>query len=128
MEQTNLSFRLKLLPFNGVHNEYQAIEFKKRNGDRLRKFLADVTEVKVIPDFENFATLQLSNPQLVIGGKEQWEMLLLHLTDCEFIESVSVYVNDELSEKIAANLADKVPFPWHEGYRGKNQNTLIYHK
>ena len=128
MDQKYLLFRLKLLPHNTAYNEHQAIAMKKQNGNRLKKYLENVAEVKVIPDFENLATLHVSNPQLTIDGKERWETLLLHLTDCEFIESVSVYVNDDLSEKIAVNLADKIPMPWHEGYRGQNQYTLIYHK
>ena len=128
MDQKYLLFRLKLQPLNTAYNELQAIDMKKQNGNRLKKYLENVAEVKVIPDFENLATLHVSNPQLSIDGKERWETLLLHLTDCKFIESVSMYVNDDVSEKIAVNLADKIPMPWHEGYLGQNQYTLIYHK
>lgn len=66
------------------------IAMKKQNGNRLKKFLENVAEVKVIPDFENLATLYVFNPQLTIDGKERWETLLLHLTNCEFIGSVAI--------------------------------------
>lgn len=62
MDQKYLLFRLKLLPLNTAYNEHQAIAMKKQNGNRLKKYLENVAEVKVIPDFDNLATLHVFNP------------------------------------------------------------------
>lgn len=61
-------------------------------------------------------------------GKEFWEEVIELLQKSNKIESISVYVNNETSDKIASNLADRVPRPWHQGYQGYNTTTLIYHK
>ena len=57
-----------------------------------------------------------------------WKEVLELLTSSNKIESISVYVNNDTAEKIATNLADRVPLPWYQGYQGNNTTTLIYHK
>ena len=73
--------------------------------------------------------IDIVNPRMNINDeKELWELLIESLKKSNKIESVSVYVNNDISDKIASNLADRVPMPWHQGYQGYNTTTLIHHK
>lgn len=85
--------------------------------------------VKIAVQFNGKVLLEIINPDMEIKeGKEFWEVVLESLKQSSKIESISVYVNNEASEKIATNLADRVSRPWHQGYQGQNTTTLIYHK
>lgn len=60
--------------------------------------------------------------------KEFWEKVLTILEKSNDVVSIGVYVNNDTSEKIAVNLADRVSYPWHTGFQGSDNLTLIYHK
>ena len=89
----------------------------------------DSNDVKISVPFNTKVLLEILNPDIeVIEGKEFWEVVLESLKQSSKIESISVYVNNDASEKIATNLADRVPRPWHHGYHGYDTTTIIYHK
>ncbi len=88
----------------------------------------DTADVKLAVQFNEQILLEIIEPSIVEDGKEFWETVLALLKNSKDIESISIYVNNETSEKIATNLADRVPRPWHIGYQGYNTTTLIYHK
>lgn len=128
MDKTTLVFLLKLTKEKEAYNGNQAIDLKKANAKRIKECLGEFPTVNVIAEFDNQVSLHISDPEKINDEKELWEELLEHLKNCEFVESVSVYVNEDLSEKIAINLAGTVRTPWNECYHGHNQYTLIYHK
>lgn len=89
----------------------------------------DSDEFKIIEHSNGKVLLEIVNPDAEVkDGKEFWEVLLESLKQSSKIESISVYVNNDISEKIATNLADRVPRPWHQGYQGHDTTTIIYHK
>lgn len=89
----------------------------------------DPNEVKIAVQFNGKVFLEIVNPEMKVKeGKEFWEVVLKSLKKSSKIESISVYVCNDTSEKIAINLADRVPLPWHQGYQGQNTTTLIYHQ
>lgn len=89
----------------------------------------DSNEVKIAIQFNGKVLLEIANPDMEVkDGKEFWEVVLELLTQSSKIESISVYVNNDTSEKIATNLADRVPRPWHQEYQGHDSTTIIYHK
>lgn len=86
-------------------------------------------DIKIAVQFNGKVLVEIVKPDKVIkDGKEFWAEVLDFLKESINIVSVSVYVNNEISDKIASNLADRVPLPWHQGYQGYNTTTLIYHK
>lgn len=89
----------------------------------------DSDDVKIAIQFNGMVLIDIVNPRMNINDeKELWELLIESLKKSNKIESVSVYVNNDISDKIASNLADRVPMPWHQGYQGYNTTTLIHHK
>lgn len=89
----------------------------------------DSNDVKIAVQFNGKVLLEIINPDMEVkGGKEFWEVVLEALMQSSNIESISVYVNNDTSEKIGINLADRVPRQWHQGYQGQNTTTLIYHQ
>ena len=89
----------------------------------------DSDDVKIAVQFNGKVLVEIVNPEIENKeGKEFWEEVMECLKKSDKIESVSVYVNNDISDKIATNLADQVPLPWHQGYQGYNTTTLIYHK
>lgn len=89
----------------------------------------DPDDVKIAIQFNGKVLLEIVNPDMEVKeGKEFWEEVLESLKQSSRIESISVYVNNDISEKIAINLADRVPRPWHQGYQGHDTTTIIYHK
>lgn len=89
----------------------------------------DSNGVNIAVQFNGKVLLEIVNPDMEIKeGKEFWEVVLESLKQSSKIESISVYVNNEASEKIATNLADRVPRPWHQEYQGHDSTTIIYHK
>lgn len=89
----------------------------------------DSDEVKPAIQINGKVQLEIVNPgRKVKGRKEFWEVVIESLITSPKIESISVYVCNDTSEKIAINLADRVPSPWHQGYQGHNTTTIIYHK
>lgn len=89
----------------------------------------DSDEVKLAVQFNGNILLEIVNPEMEVEeGNEFWEVVMESLKKSPKIESISVYVNNDTSEKIAINLADRVSGPWHQGYQGQNTTTLIYHK
>lgn len=89
----------------------------------------DSDDVKIAVQFNGNVLIEIVNPNIKVEDeKEFWEEVLETLKKSDKIESVSVYVNNDTSEMIALNLADRVPLPWHQGYQGYNTTTLIYHK
>lgn len=89
----------------------------------------DSNGVKIAVQFNGKVLMEIVNPDMEVKErKEFWEIVLESLKNSPKIESISVYVNNDTSEKIATNLADLVSRPWHQGYQGQNTTTLIYHK
>lgn len=89
----------------------------------------DSNEVKIAMQSNGKVLLEIANPDMEVkDGKEFWEVVLESLKQSSKIESISVYVNNEASEKIATNLADRVSRPWHQEYQGHDSTTIIYHK
>lgn len=89
----------------------------------------DYGDVKIAVQFNGKVILEIQDPEMKGKyGNDFWEEVLSILTKSNEIESISIYVNNDTSEKIASNLADKVNRPWHQGYQGQNKTTLIYHK
>lgn len=115
----------------------QAAEQKSANSkwalaqtkELLKANSIDSDDVKIAVQFNGKVLVEIVNPDMNIKeGKEFWEEVIELLKKSNKIESVSVYVNNDTSDKIASNLADRVPLPWHQGYQGYNTSTLIYHK
>lgn len=89
----------------------------------------DSNDVKIAVHFDGKVLLEIVNPDKEANeGKVSWEIVLESLKQSSKIESISVYVNNDASEKIATNLADRVPRPWHQGYQGHDATTIIYHQ
>ena len=89
----------------------------------------DSNGVKIAVQFNGKVLLEIVNPDMEIKeGKKFWEVVLESLKQSSKIESISVYVNNKASEKIATNLADRVSRRWHQGYQGQSTTTLIYHQ
>lgn len=89
----------------------------------------DFDDVKIAIQFNGMVLLEIVNPDMEANeGKVFWEVVLESLKQSPMIESISVYVNNDASEKIATNLADRVPRPWHQGYQGHDATTIIYHQ
>lgn len=89
----------------------------------------DLDDVKIAIQFNGKVLLEIVNPDMEVKeGKEFWEVVLESLKKSSNIESISVYVNNDISEKIATNLADLVCRPWHQGYQGHDATTIIHHK
>ena len=89
----------------------------------------DPDDVKIAIQFNGMVLLEIVIPDVEVKeGKKFWEVVLESLKQSSKIESISVYVNNDASEKIATNLADRVPCPWHQGYQGHDTTTTIYHK
>lgn len=89
----------------------------------------DSEDVKIAILFNGAVRLEIANPDMESkDGKEFWEEVLDLLKKSKDIESISVDVNNDISDKIAANLADRVLPPWFKGYQGYGNVTLIYHQ
>ncbi|MBD5205027.1 MAG: hypothetical protein HDS84_01425 [Bacteroidales bacterium] len=94
----------------------------------LRANSIDSDEVRIAVQLNGKVRLEIVNPNVEVKeGKEFWEVMLESLTKSSNIESISVYVNNDVSEKIATNLVDRVPRHWNQEYQGHNAATLIYH-
>lgn len=88
----------------------------------------DFNDVKLIVQDSGLVLLEILEPDLhVENAKEFWEYILSILKQSSDIVSISILVNNDMSEKIALNLADRVPTPWHSGYKGYYTTTTIYH-
>lgn len=89
----------------------------------------DSDEVKLAVQFNGNILLEIVNPEMEVEeGKEFWEVVMESLKKSPKIESISVFVNNDTSEKIASNLSELVPYPWHQVYQGHDVSTIIYHK
>ncbi len=89
----------------------------------------DSDEVKIAVQFNGKVLLEIQHPEMKRkDGIDFWEEVLSVLSKSNEIESIFVYVNNDVSDKIASKLADLVNHPWHQGYQGQNKSTLIYHK
>lgn len=86
-------------------------------------------DVKLAVQFNGKVFLEIADPEKKVNnGDEYWKAVLTILTRSNNIESISVYVNNDISEKIACNLAERVARPWHQGYQGYNTTTIIFHR
>ena len=86
-------------------------------------------DVQLAVQFNGKILLKIADPeQKVNDGDEFWKNVLDVLTKSNDIESISVYVNNDTSEKIACSLADTVNSPWHQVYQGYGTTTLIFHR
>ena len=95
----------------------------------LKTNFIDLDNVKIAKQFNGMVLLEIVNPDLTVKeGKEFWSVVLESLKKSPKIESISILVCNDTSEKIATNLADRVSRPWHQGYQGHNATTIIYHK
>jgi len=95
----------------------------------LEDMLIDEREVKLGVQHNSRVLLEIIQPdKQVENGKEFWEEVMSSLKKSNEIISISICVNNDMSEKIATNMADRVPLPWQTGYQGYNSITLIYHQ
>lgn len=129
MNDDYLVFRVSITPQRQVYNGLQAIALKKENRERLAAFLTGIPDVRVIGDFGNKADIHVFSAEKLQPDERTWaEHIFEKLKSCDFLEAIEVYVNDDLSEKIAINHCDYVPAPWNKSYSGYNDYTLIFHK
>lgn len=120
----------KLHPFAIPHVAEQKLENSKWALTQTKILLAkeiDSGKVKLAKRHNGQILIEILDPEIEEDGKEWWEIILNHLCKSEEIESISVLVNNDVSDKIASNLSDRVPLPWHQGYQGYKATTLIYH-
>lgn len=100
-----------------------------RANELLEANYIDTDDVKVAVQLNGMLRLEIIKPDLKsLSGKEFWMIVFNLLKESNNIESISVFVNNDTSDKIAMNLADRVSRPWHQGYQGYDTTTLIYHK
>lgn len=121
-----------LHPFPTPHVAEQKLANTKCAVNKTKELLIAnsvlVADVIVTTHINGAIRLEILKPLESEDGREYWETILTVLKGSKDIESISIYVNNDTSEKIATNLADKVNRPWHQGYQGYNTTTLIYHK
>lgn len=120
-------------PFPTPHTAEQKSRNSKWALDKTKELLTvnsiDSANVKLAKQFNGLVLLEILDPSVKDEeGKEFWETVLDLMISSKEVESISIYVCNDTSEKIAAKLADRVPTPWHTGYNGYNEFTKIYHR
>lgn len=122
-----------LLPFpnprvsqhDSTNSKWAIAETKKL----LKENSIDERDVKVAVQNNGKILIKIHHPEKQVEhGKELWEYVLSFLKKTNDIVSISIFVNNDISERIAINLSETVNHPWHKGYQGFNSTTLIYHK
>lgn len=121
-----------LHPFDKPQVAEQKLVNSKWAIDQTKKLLEEnsidsrVVKTAVLSNGE--VLIDIINPDMKVKeGEELWKEVIESVSKSDKIDSISIYVNNDTSEKIALNLADKVPKPWHQGYMGYHKTTLIYH-
>lgn len=122
-----------LFPFSTPHTPEQKSANSKwavcETSKILRLILDQFPDIKIIQKYNGKVQLNINIPEaLYSNGKTLWESILTELQNSEGVEYITVDVNNDTSEQIAANLADTVNYPWHTGYQGIHKETIIYHK
>lgn len=120
-------------PFPTPHTAEQKSRNSKWALDKTKELLTvnsiDSANVKLAKQFNGLVLLEILDPSVKDEeGKEFWETVLDLMISSKEVESISIYVCNDTSEKIAVKLADRVPTPWHTGYNGYNEFTKIYHR
>ena len=89
----------------------------------------DSEDINIAAQFNGKVRLEIVNPGIETKpGKEFCEEVVDLLKQSKEIESISIDVNNDISDKLAAKLADRVHYPWLRGYQGHGNISLIYHK
>lgn len=128
----NLYVQCVFCPFASPQITQQKIANSKWALARIKEILTtnsvDLSDVILIVQDNGLILLKILKPDVhVENEKEFWEYVLSILKQSSDIISISILVNNDMSEKIALNLADRVPTPWHSGYKGYYTTTTIYH-
>lgn len=121
--------KMPQIPQQEKENSKWALEKTK---ELLKSESIDEDDVKLIIKQNGLIWVEILFPNLQIeengSTKEFWEKVLAILEKSNDVVSIGVYVDNDTSEKIAVNHADRVPCPWHTGYMRHNNLTIIYHK
>ncbi len=115
----------------------QIYEQKRENTKRavaetkkvLNAVIQQFPEIKIVSKDNGKVQLNIPDPEALCDDDiSLYEEILDLLHNSEKVVFITVDVNNDISEKIATNKADYVQEPWHSGYQGMNQETIIYHK
>lgn len=125
-----------LHPFKTPQTPQQQRENSKWTLEKTKELLEaesiNEDDVKLVIRQNGLIWVKILYPNFQIeengSTKEFWEKVLTILEKSNDVVSIGVYVDNDTSEKIAINLADRVSRPWHTGYQGHDNLTLIYHK
>lgn len=93
----------------------------------LSDILAEFDDIKLVTKYGGATELIIPQPSIQYNGI-LWKNILDLLMSSQNVLSISVYVNNDISEMIACNYADTVSRLYWEGYQGQGKFTLIYHK
>lgn len=125
-----------LHPFKTPQTPHQQKENSKwalrKTKELLNSDSIDEDDARLVIKQNGLIWVEILFPNMQIednGSTEDfWKKVLTILEKSNEVESIGVYVNNDTSEKIAVNLADRVSYPWHTGFQGSDNLTLIYHK
>jgi len=95
----------------------------------LEKVIEQFPDIKIIPKYNGNVQLNIPDPEAKLTNDILLlEAVISNLQKAEQVEYITVYVNNDISEKIAINKADYVRASWNTGYQGFHKETIIYHK
>ncbi len=110
----------------------QIVEHKNKNRElaieEVSESVTDIESVKVIGRHDNIVLVMVEEPGTIDDAKANWRAVFNALVKNKHLWSISIQSANDLSDYIAANFADKVSRPYHKGYQGKDEVSLIYHK
>lgn len=123
----------ELDPFPNPQIDHHKIENTKKAIQQTKEVLKTILEqsedIKIASNYNGKVAIIIGEPELKDGSNiEMNEIVFSALKNCPNVVEISVFVNNDISEKIAINKADIANKHYHTGYNGKNKETLIYHK
>lgn len=129
----SLFVQWKLHPYESPYNEEQKkknTEYAVNKTKGILRVIPNFSELlKIIHKHNGIVYLILDEPEHLIEDEcVLWKKVFDLLRAEDEVTAIHVYVNNDISEDIALNYADRVSLPWHQGYQGKENKTLIYHK
>lgn len=112
-----------------IHKIANTKEAIKQTKEVLETILEQFDGIIIASDYNGKVKIIIEDPkQKDTQNNQLWNIILSTLKNCSDIIYISVFVNNDISEMIAINNADLVNKPYHTGYTGTNNETLIYHK
>lgn len=95
----------------------------------LDTVLQQFPELKIVSESNGRVQVIIPDPETICENDNTlWNQVLFLLQKVEKVECITVYVNNDISHKIAINKVDYVPDPFNKGYQGFNKETIVYHK